>query len=117
MVYCESLPDECPPNDAKDDELVGFVRLVETLPPTETDFQSHAILQPDKKPKTVDDCRWASLSLISSQKADTLLKTSRHRSKQKLAVTVQKGFGRWKGNESHVDFWRYATVPYGVLVA
>jgi hypothetical protein len=38
MVYCESLPDECPPNDAKDDELVGFVRLVETLPPTETDF-------------------------------------------------------------------------------
>ncbi len=116
MSFCEPLPPSCPPASAQDKELEGFIRLVENDVPVEQDFWSHAKLGRQRPPE-VDECSWASCSLISQGKAITLLKNPRHANKKAISVHLKKGHGVWLADKpNHVHFWRYSHVSLEEIV-
>ena len=115
MSFCEPLPKQCPPPDAQEGDLETLYRLVENDPVQEEDFWSHEKLG-KSRPKDVDECRWASCSLLSEKKARSIQKNKRHKHKKMLAVNVRQTHGRWTRTDEHVDFWRYQSVPYTELL-
>lgn len=106
MIFCELLPPQCPPTDADDGPLVSVYRVLAGSNPAPSDWESY--LQKGKPcPKTVDLCRWGSLSLQSSKvAAQKLKKLPNFRGATHAAkISIPKNMGKHKQKKSHYDFW------------
>ena len=104
MDFWEDLPHQCPPVDADDSAVEGVYRLVSVEAPTEADFKSARALG-KKLPPNVDECRWASCSLMYDPKP--LLKLPKFKSYKwaaKLAIPEKSGLGHMS-NGNHIDYW------------
>jgi hypothetical protein len=111
MRFREELPDNCPPEDAFEPENLIVYRMVETIPPTERDFYSHAIIYPDRKYKyKVSDCELRSVSVfakINECKLPIKIPANRGRKIVRLILNVSSGKVR-QGTTSHYSWWIYA---------
>ncbi len=63
MGFREMLPTGCPPPNARDGAFEVAFRLVSTVNPDVSAFESHAAKQ-EPLPPGVTPCRWASCSLF-----------------------------------------------------
>ena len=111
MLYRESLPPECPPNEAKDitSETICY-RLVCNAPPTDDDFRSQRTLEPNRD-FGVSECRTRGLSVFTqASDATRAARRSRNLRGAKLAqLTLNQGAGCIKqtGSRSHHTWWPY----------
>lgn len=120
--WFEPLPKGCPPVDAASPNGKKYFRLVETCPPTETDFWSQRKLYP-RKPFHTSECIAMALSLLSDVSAClNLLKLPPHRNKRIVEITpppesgVLKRTGR---DEYHHSWWRakqFDPIPHCVEI-
>jgi len=111
----ESLPDDCPPDDASVMDNQVARRLVSKTPVVDDHFHSHAALGRPRPPK-VCSCGWASCSVVElSEKGRAFLnrvrKTPRYKGKDAFAVHVNvgphAGVGRMD-KKKHIHLWMYA---------
>jgi hypothetical protein len=107
--YGEPLPDECPPDNANEGELVGVFRFVPVDQPEEECFASHYALGKLKPSKLdVTECEWASCSLFSSIEAMLKMRGLRKRNPFVAKLEIPAGSGRFiLEKNSHIHFWRY----------
>ena len=118
MTYREPLPNGCPPAEAKEIRAAREVfRLVDSNPPTDSDFASPRALQPVKTFVGVTECRALGLSvhteLRDSKKA---LKLPTQRGRRVCRVRLGLGAGRIQqtGTPSHHTWWPLA--DYDILI-
>ena len=111
MRYRESLPPDCPPDNAQEiiTETIVY-RLVRNTPPNEEDFRSQRTFEPNCD-FGVSECRARGLSVFM-QAADAARAAHRSRNLRgaKLAqLTLNQGAGYIKqtGNRSHHTWWPY----------
>ena len=77
MAYREDLPGGCPPDEAKP-QVKKLFRLIESFPPSESDFDSQWLERPDKRQEWKDmECTAKGISLYVSSRA------ARQRAKRK----------------------------------
>lgn len=106
-MWREELPENCPPEDALEDND-SYYRLVVTNPPTEEDFNSHRLRYPNKVFKDKDECEVRSISLFKTVAACESIKKFRiHKEKlvAKLDITGDSGLIKKTGGEEHYSFW------------
>lgn len=120
-MYCEELPEACPPLDAVGNPLSNVYRRVDTAAPVASDFASHAFL--GKEPKfPVDPCKWASCSFFRDKKkiSDISKKLPKPRTFANFIaqLDIPADTGRWKEDKKgHIDFWMYASFdPLSAIV-
>lgn len=107
--YAETLPGECPPEDAVSEPLERVYRLTKSEDLSETDFHSHAQLGRVKTAQyKVTDCQWASCSLFTTPDAALAIKGLRRRHPWITELSIPAAAGKHKLRGEHVDFWRYA---------
>ena len=111
MRYRESLPSDCPPDNAREiiTETIVY-RLVRNAPTNEEDFRSQRTFEPNRD-FGVSECRARGLSVFM-QAADAARAAQRSRNLRgaKLAqLTLNHGAGYIKqtGNRSHHTWWPY----------
>ena len=69
MAYSEDLPEGCPPDEAKP-QARRLYRLIQTFPPSDSDFDSHWMERPDKREGWEDiECQAKGVSLFISSRA------------------------------------------------
>jgi hypothetical protein len=114
-MWPEYFPDQCPPSDARQDELSVF-RLVTNCPPTANDFLPTIIESPHRRFSGEELCLACGVSVFKD-KAD-ILKT-RERFKplrdKKLAYGMIKptdGLIKETGQPSHVTWWLRTDHPH-----
>lgn len=82
MDWFESLPDSCPPKEAKEPAGDLFYRIMVSEQATESDFLSHRVLYPEKKFK-VSECQACSLSVFKDvNECEKILKMPTFKNKQ-----------------------------------
>lgn len=109
MAFYEELPDQCPPETAKEPSGAYF-RLVHE-PIMEEDFHSHKLL--GKWPKAfakASECEATSLSLMDSiEEAARLTKLPTNKGKRILCIDLSPKDGlmmQTGRNQSHHSWWR-----------
>lgn len=108
-TYAETLPAECPPEDASTDALEKVYRLGKNKNPTEADFHSHAQLGTPKPPHyKATDCQWASCSMFVTEEAALAIKGLARRNPWVIELSIPADAGKHKFRGEHVDFWRFA---------
>lgn len=106
VIFAESLPDQCPPIDAQELDLIEVYRLLKPAELTPSSFASHAALGKER-PSPVDPCRWASCSLVLD--AALMKKLPKFKNcRSAVKITIPASAGRSKINGNHIDFWPYA---------
>jgi hypothetical protein len=109
MGFWEQLPDQCPPAGFVEEAIDNAYRIVFSNPATLEHFKSHAA-RGDKKPPSVDSCRFSSCSLFTEHLvAKNVANLPKMRAKNpKIAqVSVPEGSGAWIQQGVHVDLWIY----------
>lgn len=120
MGFRESLPADCPPTHAHEDECARAFRFVLAKSPVVGDFASHAAKQmPLPEGIDVCPCRWASCSLYSD--LATVHKKRKIKSLKKYPfiaeLKIAAKSGRLVENSGHIDFWMYDTFdPLAAIV-
>lgn len=120
MDFSQELPAGCPPPDARllDADLVVF-RLVDTIPPTPSDFEPHWEKYPLKRPayqKNRDECKTKALSVFSERNAaHEQLRLPQLQGKQVQQITLPSGSGRILLNQAtkHISWWVAKGVDMG----
>lgn len=110
MAFWEHLPEQCPPEEAVEQQIDLAFRVVFSNPVKLEHFKSHAALGRPKPPK-VDNCRYSSCSLFTSKEAaKSIARLPRMRAKHPFVahVTLPQGAGVWVAQRDHIDFWLYA---------
>ena len=105
--WAEDLPEECPPEHATNPNGETYYRMVETVPPTITDFRSSRVMYPDKSFK-VDECRARSCSLFSDLDACMQkLKLPTQKGKKIVMITLDPTSGvlAKTGGKNHFSWW------------
>jgi hypothetical protein len=106
--WAEPLPANCPPKDARPPNGEEYFRLVNKIPPQESDFYSHRKLYP-KKQFSTNECRARSVSLLRSH-ADCIMKMKLPRLRDKKIVSIalppESGVVLKIGQVSHHSWWR-----------
>ena len=108
--WFEELPEQCPPEDAKECNGI-YYRIANGNPATSTDFFSQKKLQPDKVfiGKGIDDCIVKSISLFSDRKEiEKRMKLPKFRKGVIAEVRLEPKDGLIKktfGN-AHYSWWR-----------
>lgn len=108
-MFAETLPDNCPPNEASKVNSLEVFRLVRSPQPTATDFSSHANLWPHKYGKR---CREFAVSVFSERASlARLLEMPVHATKTiaRLTLCEESGLVQQTGNDkTHYSWWRYS---------
>lgn len=111
--FVEQLPASCPPAEAVAVNYETIWRYVNSNPPIESDFQSHA-MRNKNPPPGVDPCRWASCSLFLIDNVNNLAYKALPKVKKKYKFLAQLKVTHLCGvtlsNGRHVDFWRFSGV-------
>ncbi len=103
-----TLPENCPPSEAREPENEVYYRLVEGSSPTARDFVSHRILYPTKSFEGRTECEVRSVSISSdSQKLQKLTKLNLHRNKRvaRLVLPPESGAVLQTGHPTHHSWW------------
>lgn len=108
--WFEELPEQCPPEDAKECNGV-FFRIANGNPTTSADFFSQRKLQPSKifKGEGIDDCIVKSISLFSDKKEiEKRMKLPKFRKAVIAEVKLEPKDGKIKKTfgVSHYSLWR-----------
>ncbi len=111
--YREILPENCPPDSAAEITSRRYVyRLVQIVPPSEKDFESHRAQKPDTKFSGVSECQARGLSVYSTKhEPEKLLKLSKFRTYMICRVTLDFGAGRIQQtgkHPTHHTWWPFA---------
>lgn len=109
MNWSETLPEQCPPDNAFSPDGLVFYRLCETSPPTNEDFKSQRALCPTCEYKNVSECIARSLSVWDNiDKCLNLLKLPRHKGKSamKLELTNNDGLVLQTFKPNHYSWWK-----------
>jgi len=111
MDYREPLPPNCPPEDAEEiqDERLLY-RLVASMPPSDTDFQSQRAARPDAT-FDVPECLARGLSVDTERSGiEKTAKLPRFKRRQICAIRVGPGAGRLKQTfqPTHHTWWPLA---------
>jgi hypothetical protein len=123
MDWYEDLPVICPPPKAvKPCGKIPYYRLVKGEEPTQEDFVSLRVLNPDKAFKC-DECYARSLSVWSDIKAcRNQIKYPRNRSKRVAKIILPNDSGKIimsMNSEYHYSWWRrkdYNPIPFCVML-
>lgn len=111
MEYIEDLPEQCPPEEAKDQPIEIAYRVVKCDPPTQSCFASQASRNRPLRDGG-DQCRHASCSLFSCfNKAKNIaykLPKPRRGARLIAEMKLPKGAGRSLIVGDHIDFWFYS---------
>lgn len=117
MKFREKLPENCPPDSAAEIQETGCVfRLVRSLPPTESDFQSQRTENPDRPFSGVSECQACGLSVfLQRSDAEKKLKLPKMRGRKVCRVALGAGAGYIDktGRASHHTWWPLA--KYDIL--
>jgi len=109
IAWAEELPLECPPVDAAAPQNDLFYRLVDNVPPSSRDFDSHRKLYPAKK-FNISECIARSCSLLSNlEGCADLAKLPTHKHKRIIQLILPPQSGRVKKtgkNQYHFSWWR-----------
>ena len=108
--WFEELPEQCPPEDAKECNGI-YYRIANRNPTTSTDFFSQKKLQPDKVfiGKGIDDCIVKSISLFSDRKEiEKRMKLPKFRKGVIAEVRLEPKDGMIKKTfgAAHYSWWR-----------
>jgi hypothetical protein len=110
--YRETLPENCPHSDAA--EITGDLdvyRLVVSLPPTDSDFRSQRVLNPQKTFR-VDECICCGLSVwMDIAEATNTKKLPRFKNQLICKIKLQNGAGKIKQTGqriAHRTWWPYS---------
>lgn len=109
MNWSETLPEQCPPDNAFDPDGLVFYRLCNTSPPTIEDFKSQRAICPTCEYKNVSECIAHSLSVWDNiDKCLNLLKLPRHKGKSamKLELTTNDGLVLQTFKPNHYSWWK-----------
>ena len=110
--YRESLPPDCPPDEAREITSPATVfRLVRTHPPTADDFRFQRAEKPFHQFHGVSECHARGLSVHSSWKdSQRALKLPSLRGRLICRVQLESGAGRIQqtGRRSHHTRWPLA---------
>ena len=117
MTYREPLPAGCPPDEAEEiEESREVYRLVNSNPPTDSDFASQRALQPNKTFPGITECQALGLSVHAERRdSEKTLKLPTQRGRQVCRVRLGPGAGRIQqtGSRSHHTWWPLA--DYDIL--
>ena len=117
MTYRETLPENCPPDEAEEITSPRLVyRLVRNNPPTDDDFQSQQAERPDRVFRDVTECQARGLSVFASRTvAEQLSSIGSLQGTAVCQVTLTPGAGRIQptGRRSHHTWWPLA--EYDIL--
>lgn len=111
-TFAEVIPEHCPPGDAFQPQGLEVFRLIEIAPPTDLDFQSHAVRWPEKFGRR-SDCDYWSVSVFA--KLESLsrirgLKAHSHKRVARLVLVPESGQVQQTGqDEDHYSWWRFAS--------
>lgn len=119
MEYRESLPLQCPPEGATDQNIVLAYRAVMSNPPKAACFDSQA-----KRNRPLselgDPCRHASCSLFTCREKATniagRLPKPRDGGPYIASMTIPTGAGRSLIKKQHVDLWFYKDFDPTIVV-
>ena len=107
--WAETLPNDCPPEDALLPQNDNYYRLVKEIPPTDSDFWSHRKLYPSK-PFNINECITRACSLINNLKrCNNLTKLPPHKDKKVVQIILPPESGLVKktgARSSHFSWWR-----------
>ncbi|MCY4156737.1 MAG: hypothetical protein OXF66_04780 [Gammaproteobacteria bacterium] len=117
MKFREQLPENCPPDSAVEiRETIYVFRLVRSLPPTESDFQSQRAENLDRSFSGVSECQAFGLSVfLLRSDAEKKLKLPKMRGRKVCRVMLVAGAGYIDktGRASHHTWWPLA--KYDIL--
>lgn len=112
------FPEQCPPSDARQDELTVF-RLVSNLPATSDDFLPTIREFPHRKFLAKDLCIACGVSVFKEM--DDLLKKQekyknlKYKKVAKGIITRNDGRVKETGEPSHVTWWLETTEPHKIF--
>ena len=109
-TYAEPIPEYCPPGDAVQPQGMDVFRLVETVPPTEVDFQSHSVRWPETFGSRFDCDAWSLSVFTTRENLNRILGMKVHRNKQIARLRLLPESGKVKqsgGDQAHYSWWRF----------
>jgi hypothetical protein len=119
--WSEELPPNCPPAEARPPGLRRFYRLVNSFPPSASDFLSNRALFPDRR-FNVDECIARALSIFETAKAcSRIRRLPLHRDQVLVAFSLPDSCGvilRTAGH-THYSWWSrrgFNPIPMCTLV-
>lgn len=112
-MWKEILPNNCPPNTAKELEMEVY-RILANQVPSETDFQSYFKLYPSN-PRYNNDCKARAISFYNTfENASTALRLAIDRGNNignfigKYQLTKSDGKNEIKIKSGHISTWFYS---------
>jgi len=109
IEWAEPLPEDCPPLDAVQPNHETYYRLVDSIPPTDSDFWSQRKKQPKMRFNTTE-CIARGCSVFSVRSAcDRVLKMKGHRGQMVARFSLPPSSGVVKqtlGDPKHHSWWR-----------
>lgn len=109
MQWAESLPTQCPPEQAAPPANETFYRFISAMPVKEQDFYSQRKLKP-LAAFNIDECTARAVSLFNNlEVAKAMLKLPSLRGKKVLEVTLPKESGvilQTGNKKNHISWWR-----------
>lgn len=107
--WFESLPDACPPLDARIPQNEAYFRYAESNPPTENDFLSVRAMSPSRLVKCTE-CEARSVSVWDSpeqmQEALSGLAPFRNRVPIEITLAPSSGVVKCTFKKHHYSWWR-----------
>ena len=116
--YRDILPENCPPDSAAEIISQRYVfRLVQSVPPSEKDFESQRAKNLDAEFTGVSECQARGLSVFSTKShPENLLRLPKFRTYKICRVTLKHGAGKIQQTGSrptHHTWWPLA--QYDIL--
>lgn len=114
-MWFDDFPEQCPPSDARQDELEVF-RLVSNNPPISDDFLPTRRERPHQKFSGVELCNACGVSVF--KEINDLLKKQEKYKKlkgKKIAkgiITKNDGLVKETGEPSHMTWWLQTSEPH-----
>ena len=117
-MWPDYFPKQCPPADARQDELTVF-RLVSNCPPVREDFLPTVIEYPHRDFSEDQICLACGVSVFKN-KSDILKKKNRYaplKAKKIAQGTIQASDGLVKetGQHSHITWWLQTDQPHSAF--
>ncbi len=122
IEWNEELPEQCPPKDSFSPEGMTVYRFSNNEIPSETDFISQRMLQPEKIFEGVDECIARSISVLNDiETCQNRLKLPRMRKKFSsiLEITLVQNDGLIKktfNDPNHYSWWRSKSFTFDDII-
>jgi hypothetical protein len=119
--WSEELPPNCPPKEAEPPNDRRFYRLVDSFPPSSSDFVSNRTLFPNSR-FNVDECVARALSIFETEAACTRIRKlplHKHQVLVVLSLPDASGLILRTAKHTHYSWWKrrsFDPIPICTLV-